>query len=84
MRRRTASKKTKESVPVDELDGVVYDTSEMTAEQIEQAERDMELAREDLLEDFGDGDYISSPIEGEDDRLEEEVEVEEEEEELDQ
>ena len=81
MRRRTASKKTKESVPVDELDGVVYDTSEMTAEQIEQAERDMELAREDLLEDFGDGDYISSPIEGEDDRLEEEVEVEEEEEE---
>ena len=55
MRRRAAGRKAKQTATADELDGVVCDTSEMTAEQIEQAERDMEEAKDDLLEDIEDG-----------------------------
>ena len=80
MRRRAAGRKTKQGAPVDELDGVVYDTSEMTAEQIEQAERDMEEAREDLLEDIDGGEFddvISDDVVVEDEEEEEEVEEEE-------
>lgn len=72
MRRRAGGKKTKQGAPVDELDGLDYDTSELTAEQIEQAERDMEQAREDLLEDLNGGEFVETIVDEEEEEDEDE------------